>query len=190
MVVEPIIFPNRDRMTNEGILCPQNYLYWALVAKGPQMMRLSEDNSRLTAEESEELALKVTSDWHPSVRAIVDDQREGETATLSMWSVKSDFGTWEAREHVTLIGDAVHPMIASGSGAIVALQDAHTLCRLLVDEGHSKASIEKYEDKMRVHAGEAVATSWQAVKLIFGRKSEDDRPIGEMMEELRAKRTR
>lgn len=187
MVVEPIVFPNRDQMMREGIPCPQDYLYWVVVAK-PEVMGLPVDDPHLTAKESEDLAMKVTRHWHPSVQAIIENQRRGETATLSMSSVKSDFGTWEPREHVTLIGDAVHPMVAAGSGAIVALQDAHTLCRLLVEEGHSKAAIGKYEEQMRIYAGKSVAMSWQAGKLIFGRKSDDDRPIGEIMEELRAKR--
>lgn len=72
----------------------------------------------------------------------------------------------------------------------MALQDSHTLCRLLVEEGLSKEAIGKYEEEMRAYAGNAVAMSWQAVKSVFNRKSEDDRPIGEMMEELRAKRTK
>lgn len=188
MVVEPIIFPNRDQMVEEGSSCPQNYLYWALVAK-PQALGLPFDGSTyLTGAESEELALEVTRGWHPSLRAVLEHQLKGETATLPMSSVKSDFGTWEPRKNVALIGDSIHPMVAAGSGAIVALQDAHTLCRVLVEEGQSKASIEKYEEEMRVYASNAVTMSWSAQRLIFGRKSDNDRPIGEIMEELRAKR--
>lgn len=188
MVVEPIIFPNREQMMHQGIVAPHDYLYWVLVAR-PQVMGLPEvGDPHLTAAESEDLALKVTNAWHPSVRAIIEAQRRGETATLTMSSVGSDLDLWKPQEHVTLIGDAVHPMVAAGSGAIVALQDAHTLCQLLVEEGHGAVAIGKYEEKMRVYAGKSVAMSWEAGKVIFGQKSDDERPIGEMMEEIRAKR--
>lgn len=189
MVVEPIVFPIREQMQGEGISCPEDYLYWVLVAK-PKVIGLSETgNPRLTAAESENLALKVTKEWHPSVRAIIQGQCRGETATLTMSSVESVFGPWEPQQTVTLLGDAVHPMIAAGSGAIVALQDAHTLCKILVEQGQTVAAIGAYEEKMRDNAGKSVALSWQAGKMIFGRKNDDDRPIGEVMEELRAKRT-
>lgn len=190
MVVEPITFPNRDLMLREDIGCPQDYLYWALVGK-PELMDLPPNQEpHLTAKESEGLALRLSRRWHPSVRIIVENQHKGETATLPMSSIKAEFESWEPREHATLIGDAVHPMVAAGSGAVVALQDAHTLCRLFVEDGQSKATIGKYEQEMREYASKSVAMSWQTGKVIFGKKSDDDRPIGEMMEELRMKRNK
>jgi hypothetical protein len=41
MVAEPIILPNRSQMADEGILSPEDYLYWVLVGK-PQIVGLLE----------------------------------------------------------------------------------------------------------------------------------------------------
>ena len=189
LIIEPIIFPNRTEMEKAGIACPHDYLYWVLVSM-PNAMGFAEDEHvHMGLEESEQRVLQVTSHWHPTLRSIFENQQKGETSCLMIDSVKPDFGTWDANEHVTAIGDAIHLMgPTAGSGAITALRDAQHLCQLLIDEGQSKDTIEKYEMLMRKYAGETIELSWMAAKHIFGMKSENERHIGEVMSEVREKR--
>lgn len=205
MVVEPTTFPRRKEMEEKGFTCSPDYLYWVLVSKPRRMgFKLEDDFSHFPPEKAEELALNVTKDWHPSTRAILEHQQHGETSTLPIRSVKPDFGTWNPNPHVTLLGDAVHVMgPTAGSGAITALRDAQNLCKMLVERGLTKESIGAYEDEMRGYASMTVELSWMGGKHIFGMRRWDEeegengdentgeeRPIGEVMEEIRKKRGR
>lgn len=203
MVVEPTTFPRRKEMEEKGFTCPPDYLYWVLVSKPRTMGYTMEDDfAHFDGKKAEQLALKVTEKWHPSTRAILEHQQPGETSTLPIRSVKPDFEAWEPNPHVTLLGDAVHLMgPTAGSGAITALRDALNLCKTLVEQGLSKESIGAYEDKMREYASETVELSWMGGKHIFGMRrwdqkegdddgeqKTDDRPIGEVMEQIRKRR--
>lgn len=85
----------------EGFVCSQDRLFCATVAKLQVMALTCHEKADLTAGEFEELTLNVTSAWCPSVRLILENQLMGETATLAMSSIKSDFGIWEPREYHT-----------------------------------------------------------------------------------------
>ncbi|KAK4499309.1 hypothetical protein PRZ48_009822 [Zasmidium cellare] len=203
MVVEPTTFPRRKEMEEQGFTCPPDYLYWVLVSKPRTMGYTLEDEfGHFDAEKAEQLALKVSKNWHPSTRAILEHQQRGETSTLPIRSVKPDFGAWEPNPHVTVLGDAIHLMgPTAGSGAITALRDASNLCQTLVDQGLSKESIGSYEAKMREYASKIVELSWLGGKHIFGMRrwdeeegesddeqKDDGRSIGEVMEEIRKRR--
>ncbi len=112
LVCEPVVFPNKAGMREEGFQPPQDYLYWVMSAQ-PEVLGLAKDGApHLTSEETEKLAREVTKDWSDKVRPVVANQKSGETAILQIMSVPEDFGTWEPNERVTLIGDAVHLMVS------------------------------------------------------------------------------
>jgi hypothetical protein len=118
------------------------------------------------------------------------EQRKGETATMTMSSVEPDLGFGSLGSMSPLLAMLYilrygPRWIGGNSGASRCKYVVSTL----VEDCQNKAAIGKYEEAMRLYAGKSVAKSWQAGNLIFGQKSDDDRPIGEIMEELRAERT-
>lgn len=174
MILEPITFPRRVAMRQQGFDCPDDYIYWVLATQ-PEVLGLKPDEmSQISGTEAEELALRITDQWHPTLKPIVEQQARGQTAVLPIRSCPPDLGYWEPNEHITLLGDAVHCMApTAGSGAITALRDAHLLCRLLVEEGLSEDVIGRYESQMREYASETIELSWQAGERIFGQKRTD-----------------
>ena len=133
---------------------------------------------RFTSQQSGMLATEVARKWHPLVRPLVEKQEPGETAVLAINSVPSDIGSWEPNDRITLIADAVNLMgPTTGSGTTTAIRDAEHLCRLLVNGGLSKQTIEKYESMMRHHGGEIVHKSWVSARCVFGQNSGEVRHI-------------
>lgn len=79
----------------------------------------------------------------------------------------------------------------SGSGAIVALRDAATLCKMLVDDGfdHLAGTIKRYETEMRDYATQTVNMScWKSSPYIFGQGPDSDVNVGELMMKSRQRK--
>ncbi|TKA31286.1 hypothetical protein B0A50_02131 [Salinomyces thailandicus] len=189
MVLEPVIFTRREQVRSEGFDCPGDYLYW-VIAMPPEAMGLSTTDPvpRLTYAEAEQLALKVSEDWLPSRRCIVQKQAPGQTAFMPIYSCPAELPTWSPSDRVTLLGDAVHLSGPSGSGAITALRDAGLLCRLLAQGRPTKEAVAEYEQDMREYASGIIGTSWKVWGALFGKEARDSN-LGELMMKLRQKRT-
>lgn len=179
MVQDPIRFPNRGEMESRGFSCPSDYCFWVLGSVPSRLGFEEGDREYLSNDESEQRALQISKDWHPSVRAIIEHQQRGETSAFATTSVKPDFATWVANEHVTVLGDAAHKMAPIGTGALLALVDAQTLCQMLAEAGQSKAVIAKYEDSMREGARKHVPMSWKAIGFMK-MKRDNEIHMGEM----------
>jgi 2-polyprenyl-6-methoxyphenol hydroxylase-like FAD-dependent oxidoreductase len=183
-VMEPVVFQRRDEMRKAGFTCPQDYLYWVL--SGSKQALGLQDGFRKTPEQSAAIAEHIARTWHPAVKGILTQQLPGSTSLIPINSVPRDFGNigWQSGSRVTLIGDAVHIMgPTSGSGAIVALRDAATLCKLLVENNlrDVKSIIEEYEMDMRDYATYTVNLSWDNAPHIFGQSAGNDENVGETM---------
>ena len=76
---------------------------------------------------------------------------------------------------MTLLGDAAHAMMpAGGSGAACALGDAALLLKLIVEEGVSEETMEKYIDGMWQYSLPAIQQSAMAAQGLLGFKGWDD----------------
>lgn len=193
MALEPIRFLSAAERRARGLSVPEDYLFWVLTAAAtPLGFSPANANQHLSLAESEQRALEVTKHWHPSLRTIIEHQAKGETAAFSIEIVAKDFTerAWKSNARVTLIGDAVHPVAATGSGAVMALTDAQTLCSGLVaknDEVGYESVIEQYEQIMRHVAGQAIPASWGMVNAMTGMTRSNEMHIGEMATKMRAR---
>ena len=188
MGFEPISFPHRDELKSLDYNVPPDYLFWALsCAPRPLGLDPATTHVDLSPEDSEKRALEVSEHWDPSLRTIITHQAAGSTSAFSITCAASDFGnqTWEPNAKVTLLGDAVHPMAPTGSGAVMALTDARALCQMLVTEGQSRDAIGRYEDGMRKEASKAIPTSLGMIRMMASMTKENEKHLGEMALQIR-----
>ncbi len=129
--------------------------------------------SQLSQDEMHNLLRKLTADWHPNVRKLVellDTKSLGCTVLKSSRKVEA----WQTNR-VTLLGDAIHSMTPfRGIGANIALKDAAQLSRFLAaaesGEMNTLEAIAEYEACMRQYAFAAVHSSLQAMEHATGEK--------------------
>jgi 2-polyprenyl-6-methoxyphenol hydroxylase-like FAD-dependent oxidoreductase len=111
-----------------------------------------------------DLSRKLTSKWHPKIRAIFENQNDAEAAFLKMYtSAPEGVPEWKNDARVTIMGDAVHAMTpAGGVGANTALKDAALLGRLIAKaQGWKEGITGEYEREMREYASENVKMSYE-----------------------------
>ena len=128
LLLEPIRFQKND---HRGKL-PVDYIYWVLIARTAVFGRERNELLRLNHEESANLSLTLTEEWHPSFRALFELQDITQASTLRVASANPNITPWEPSSRVTLIGDAIHVMSPCGGvGAVTALRDAALLSRII-----------------------------------------------------------
>ena len=140
LLLEPIRFPknaHRDSL-------PVDYIYWVLISRTDVFIAHTKDFLHLNSEESAALSLKLTDEWDPSIRALLELQDVAQSSTLRVRSAIPNPQPWNASERVTLLGDAIHAMSPCGGvGAVTALRDAALLMEKLVEGGVSAESVAK-----------------------------------------------
>ena len=105
-------------------------------------------------------------DWHPDVAALV---RMGDPATIGATRIRSaePVARWETGP-VTLVGDAIHSMVPSGTGAGVALRDAGLLAGHLVRVARGadtlRRAVADYEAEMLDYGFAAVAAAMNVAR--------------------------
>jgi 2-polyprenyl-6-methoxyphenol hydroxylase-like FAD-dependent oxidoreductase len=168
MFVERLHFPHRKLDHPE---LPEDYLYWSMLAPS-KMIGFTEEMvaSSFQSKTPKELATLLTSEWHESIRCLVELQDESFTTKLRIISSVPSISEWEPSPFVTLVGDAIHVMSpAGGVGAGISLKDAVTLTKALAGpDGISLDSIKAYEATMRITAKAAVERSFRGGKLLYG----------------------
>lgn len=185
--LEPITFSNLDEREARGLIRAQDYWFWA-ISGPPSALGLTEYGPvALSWDESEQKALEMSRNWHPDLRALIEGQAKGETSAFPINAVKPDITSWDPNEHITVLGDACHPMAPTGSGAVTAIQDAASLCHFLQDKGQTKTAIGAYEEWMRHNVAMPVKTSWQAIQSMANMKRENEIHMGEMAMGIRIK---
>ena len=167
LLLEPIRFQkneHRDKL-------PIDYVYWVLIARTAVFGRSRDELLGLSHEESAQLSLALTEEWHPNFRALFELQDIQQASTLRVASANPNIPQWEASDRVTLIGDAVHVMSPCGGvGAVTAIRDAATLSKFLGEGGISKESVAKYEAEMRCYAKMGIQRSFFGGKKMFAQR--------------------
>ena len=165
LLLEPVRF--KDNEFRSGL--PDDYVYWVLMSRKDGINMDDAELLNLPAEKAAALASKLSNDWDASFHALFDLQDTAQTSILRIASARPDIPMWEPSNIVTLIGDAIHVMSpTAGVGATSALHDAASLSQLLAGKGTSAEAIGKYEESMRVYAGEAISRSTLGGKALFG----------------------
>ncbi|TDW23743.1 FAD-dependent oxidoreductase [Kribbella kalugense] len=109
------------------------------------------------------IVARSVADWHPAIRSLVDAAEVDAAFPITLRTC-IDVPSWSS-EHVTLLGDAVHPMTpAAGAGANTALWDAARLTRALTS-GEDLAS---YQRDMIANGQAAVTESLENAERLFG----------------------
>lgn len=154
---------------------PDNYIFWTLSA---QKEAFGEDDTTLIASQGEPAAIisiRLTAEWDPRIRIILDKQDVDQTAVLRMASSSLDGPPrWQTDRRVTVLGDAIHCMPPTGGqGANSAMYDGALLGMALGDasedgaDGWSSETVQGYEDAMRYNIGDIVGlASIGAAKLL------------------------
>ncbi|KAF6235199.1 hypothetical protein HO173_006393 [Letharia columbiana] len=165
LLLEPVRFKDNEFRKE----LPKDYVYWVLLARKGVHGMTDAELLGLTNNESAELAKKLTSHWHPSFHALLDQQDSAQTSLLRIISASPNIPIWEPSSRITLIGDAAHVMSpTAGIGATCALRDAAMLAEVLRDEGITKEAVGRYEEFMRQNAQEGISRSAMGGKHMFG----------------------
>jgi 2-polyprenyl-6-methoxyphenol hydroxylase-like FAD-dependent oxidoreductase len=137
----------------------RDYINWGLSATADKLPANVMD---LRGQELIDLALRLTPNWHPNLRRLMELTDAGTCFPVNIWtSVPLD--PWQS-SNVTLLGDAIHTMTPGrGVGANTALRDALLLCRKLIEvrDGRTElvAAVHEYEAKMIEYGFDAVLKS-------------------------------
>ena len=177
MFIEKIHFPHRADYPD--ILPQEDYLYWAMLIPSKLMGPTEEHVKEALAKSARQLGLRITSEWDPSIRCLVEHQDDAHAASLRVISAAPDLINWTPSPYVTLVGDAIHVMSpGAGAGAVTALKDAAVLTKCLTEKGISAESIGSYETEMRGYAAASIARSSRGGMKSFAQPSFDQcKPI-------------
>ncbi|RAL16634.1 FAD-dependent oxidoreductase [Aspergillus homomorphus CBS 101889] len=177
LVAEPVRFVANDadsNTTGSGIV-PENYIHWGLLFRTNRLPGTTTSEKDAMAERLRrhpaDLALELTSEWHPSVRALVELQDPLLTAGMPVHSADPSVlqRGWSPSACITLMGDAIHLQSpAGGVGAFAALQDAVCLLQVISEKGISAASVGEYEQRMRQGALVCLERSFRAGEELIG----------------------
>ncbi|WP_328998387.1 FAD-dependent monooxygenase [Kribbella sp. NBC_00709] len=141
----PVVF--RERPEEYG-----DYLMAVLTGTNEVLGASDEELFAMSPAELWKIVTRSVVDWHPAIRSLVDAAEVDAAFPITLRTC-IDVPSWSS-EHVTLLGDAVHPMTpAAGAGANTALWDAARLTRALTS-GEDLAS---YQRDM-IANGQAVVT--------------------------------
>jgi 2-polyprenyl-6-methoxyphenol hydroxylase-like FAD-dependent oxidoreductase len=139
-----------------------SYVMWAYAANGTRFPRDEAELSDMDGAALRDLVGRLTKDWHPSLRQLVDDS-PAQTVTLLPIRTSEKVHQWETT-NITLLGDAIHSMTPfRGIGANTALRDAQLLSRTLIAAARGEvgllAGIRDYETQMIDYGFGAVRVS-------------------------------
>ncbi|KAK7701557.1 hypothetical protein SLS64_010304 [Diaporthe eres] len=192
LLLEPIRFSKESRQAH-GQQLPADYVYWALIGpekrfpldeyrqNGANGVHASPKSTLLQRQgasgdncQAPSLALGATTEWHPSLRSVLELQDPSQATLIRVASQVAEIPAWEPSAGVTLLGDAIHPMSPCGGvGANTAICDAASLSKVLVASNGSPVadSVGTFESDMRRRANINIVRSEIGSKKMFGLKS-------------------
>jgi 2-polyprenyl-6-methoxyphenol hydroxylase-like FAD-dependent oxidoreductase len=173
LFLEPIRFPKDASVESGGRLgSTKDYVYWVLGGCGEHLAIPDDEFHALSHKGAADLALKLTEDWKPAFRALLELQGTDQTSPLRIVSAKPERPAWIPSAHDFLLGDAVHAMMPiGGAGANAALEDAASLLKVIVEEGISEKTMGKYVDQMWERAAPYIRMSAMGAQKLLGFKS-------------------
>ncbi|MDQ1806240.1 NAD(P)/FAD-dependent oxidoreductase [Chryseobacterium sp. CKR4-1] len=149
----------------------QDYFYWAFIGKPAAFGWPLQDFYTLSSQEIFNHIRRVTDNWHPQLKALLDF---GDQQSLVMGPIRSSLPKekWVSG-NITALGDAVHAMSpAGGVGANTAFRDAALLTANISEAvfGNTELAlaIENYEDAMRIYSNEAIIMSLEGGEVLYG----------------------
>ncbi|CAD6569875.1 MAG: hypothetical protein TREMPRED_005493 [Tremellales sp. Tagirdzhanova-0007] len=155
---------------------PGDYVYWIITAfDGFKSYASDEERQRMRRdpELAKSISLRVADEYHPGLRAIVENQDEG---SATMWQAQTadpeGVHAWETCSRVTVLGDAIHAMPPLGGLAgNMAMRSAALLVDALAEgslkEGWSRETIARFEEKMRSDASKMLQLCHAALHGVF-----------------------
>jgi 2-polyprenyl-6-methoxyphenol hydroxylase-like FAD-dependent oxidoreductase len=174
LVMEFIRFPRDLADVSPHLASVEDYVYWVLVSHSSNFSSNEDEFFSLDAKGAAELSIKMTKDWDPSLRPVLELQQAEKTSVVRITSILEP-AIWKPGR-VTLLGDAVHNMPPTGGvGANTALRDAEALVVALKKSGIE--GVGEYENQMREYAAEAVTQSLGAMQNMFGVSMTKQRPL-------------
>jgi 2-polyprenyl-6-methoxyphenol hydroxylase-like FAD-dependent oxidoreductase len=143
--------------SHEGIDAP--YVLCAFTAD-PAFVQ--DDLADLDGDDLRQIVDGLIAGWHPNLRRLL---RESDPASRSgiVFTASPELPPWPS-SHITVLGDAIHTMPATGGlGGNTALRDARLLSRRLADVARGElgllAAVTDYEAHLREHGYAAVRTA-------------------------------
>jgi 2-polyprenyl-6-methoxyphenol hydroxylase-like FAD-dependent oxidoreductase len=174
LFLEFIYFARDPADVSPHLSSVKDYAYWVLVSRSSNFSSSDEEFFSLDAKDTAALSLKMTKDWDPSLRPVLELQQIENTSVVRVTSILEP-AKWKPTR-VTLLGDAVHSMPPTGGvGANTALRDAETLVGVLKKSGIE--GVGDYENQMREYAAEMVTQSLGAMEKTFGISMTNQRPL-------------
>ncbi|KAF2787639.1 FAD/NAD(P)-binding domain-containing protein [Melanomma pulvis-pyrius CBS 109.77] len=159
MVCEPCLFNSRDIYEH----LPPDYVHWGILFRRNLLGLPSSVLEMSLKREAPRLARQIASEWHPSIKALIELQDDELTSGLPIFSVGANLPEWDSAPHVTVMGDAVHTMSPTGGvGAVAALNDACELVRCVETGLVNKSAIAGFEHRMREFARACVRRTNEA----------------------------
>lgn len=169
-LIEALRFLPKSQRVDQRDL-PNDYMYWVIIEPPSANSVAEKEVKRINKEGAADAALTSTNAWHPSLKAMIEDQDRSQTGVYPLLSVDPEYllRGWQPNGRVTILGDAAHAMMPSeANGTGTALKDAALLASLIQDHGVGSRSAILYEEEMREYASEAVAAGARIGPKVFG----------------------
>ena len=140
-----------------------SYVRWVMLIPPENGTTVEEDDGRAAAG----LVGELIREWHPDLRALIAEA-DADNSILGEMVYVPPVPSW-SRGRVTLLGDAVHPMLPSGGmGGNTAFRDAALLVERLTGSADPVAALAAYEEEMFAYSRPLVLASRAALDRFQG----------------------
>ena len=146
-----------------------DYVFWGVLAQRDQLAVSDDELNVMPGPDLQRLVLACRADWPRALRTLIEQCQPDQTFVLKMRHAKP-IEHWQTT-NVTLLGDAIHAMPPTGSGANTALRDASLLARSLIAVTSQGTllhqALHDYEIEMLRYGFEALRASLQRPGMPF-----------------------
>jgi 2-polyprenyl-6-methoxyphenol hydroxylase-like FAD-dependent oxidoreductase len=150
------------------------YVFWGLLVQRQELAIADDELHALPGPDLLRLILELGVGWPGVLRMLIEQCQPEQTFVLKLRYAKP-IEQWQTT-NITLLGDAIHAMPPTGSGANTALRDASLLTRSLISAANLGTplyqALRDYESEMVRYGYNALRASLQA----SGNRSLDQSP--------------